>query len=53
MLKLLVRKGREALAQTNFKENLRKRITQRKKDSIKKAHAFVTRNLDILLETTL
>ena len=53
MLELLLKKKREALVRTNSKENLRKQITKKKNNYVEKAHAFVARNLDILLETTL
>ena len=53
MLELLLKKEREALVKINFKKNLRKQIIKKRINFIKKAHAFVIRNLDILLKTTL
>jgi len=53
MLELLAKKERKALARIDFKENLKKQNVKKKINSIEKAHAFIIKNLDILLETTL
>ena len=49
MQELLHKEEREALALTNSKGNLRKTTIRKKTNSIRKAHASVTRNLATLL----
>jgi len=53
MLKLLAKKEKEALVKINSKKNLKKQNIKKKNNYVKKAHAFITRNLDIFLKTTL
>ena len=52
MQELLHKEEREALALTNSKGNLRKITIRKKTNFIRKAHAFVARNLATLLRIT-
>jgi len=52
MQELLHKEKKEALALTNFKGNLRKTTIRKKTNFIRKAHAFVIKNLATLLEIT-
>jgi len=53
MPKLLLKKEREALVRIISKKDLKKQNIKKKNNYVKKAHAFIIRNLNTLLKTTL
>jgi len=53
MLELLYKIAREALVKINFKRNLRIKTIRKRTNVIKKAHASIIKNLNILLGITL
>jgi hypothetical protein len=52
MQELLRKEEREALALINSKRNLEKKTIRKRFNFIKKVHAFITKNLAILLRIT-